>query len=304
MAGGILLAAGLLFGGMIAFSLGWLDGFRGKPAVSASVSRPAVPPAPGPAFSRDTVPVAPEKLSAPAPSSARVEPSGASSERLLYLEQENRKLVAEKQELQTRLSGVLNWILTNFKGKVPLPEPMMDRLQVPPVTGEYTLHPEAATLLNITPQEEQKINDIFSYARQYLAEIEAALLTATSPRPDKVILHLPPFQEDGRQLQEDMYAALEITLGPNRFDRFVRVTENGLRSSFYQFGEASRTMVFELVYAGGQEPPRLKIKDGWILDGPTGTRTITATESTVTNLPPEYLAYRPWLPAELGGAAR
>lgn len=54
--------------------------------------------------------------------------------------------------------------------------------------------------------------------------------------------------------------------------------------------------MFELVYAGGSEPPQLKIKDGWIMETTPGEREITATESTVTNLPARYATYSPWLP--------
>lgn len=219
--------------------------------------------------------------------------------RIAALQEENRRLATETADLRQRLSAVLNWILTNFRGKYPLPEPLFDRLQITPVTEDYTLHPDVAALFKITPEEEQKINDIFAYARTYLQQIEAALLTVTSPRPDKIILHIPPFVEHGQALREDLYAALEITLGPNRFDRFLRVTESGLKSSFYRFGEASRTLVFELVYAGDAQPPQLKIKDGWIVETGPNQRTIEAVESTVTNVPPQYAAYTAWLPESL-----
>ncbi len=292
IAGLILLAAGGLFGLLVGVSLGWFDWGREVPA--RAVTTVAVPAgtlerSPSLRSGADSVRARPE---APAPRSW----SDAADERLRALEAENRRLAGEVKDLRGRLVGVLNWVLTNFKGKYPLPESIMARLQVPPVTEDYTLNPEAASLIKVTPEEEQKINDIFAYARAYLTEIEAALLTVTSPRPDKVILHIPPFVEHGEMLREDMYAAMEITLGPDRFDRFLKVSEAGLKSSFYRFGEASRTLIFELVYAGGSEPPQLKIKDGWIMETVPGAREITATEATVTNLPSRYTAYSPWLP--------
>lgn len=305
-AGLLMLGAGLVFLLFIGSSLGW---FEREPRAPARVERG------GAAVAR---PPAPAK--APAAASAR--PAGPSAggpaalkaaenleARLREIESENRRLHGEVQDLQGRLVGVLNWVLANFKGTYPLPDPLMARLQVPPVTEDFTLHPEAAALIKVTPEEEQKINDVFAYARSYLAELEAAMLTVTSPRPDKVILHIPPFAENGAMLREDMYAALEITLGPDRFDRFLKVSEAGLKSSFYRFGEASRTLVFELVYAGGGAPPQLKIKDGWIMETVPGSKEITATESTVTNLPAGYAAYSPWLPDTIvqgfmGGAVR
>jgi len=297
VAGLLVLGAGFVFLLFIGSSLGW---FEREPSAPAR-ARPGGTPAALSAAPAAAAPAAP--IAAP---SRRAGPSGggpgalkdaeALETRLREIETENRRLRGEVQDLHGRLVGVLNWVLTNFRGTYPLPEPLMARLQVPPVTEDYTLHPEAAALIKVTPEEEQKINDVFAYARSYLAEIEAAMLTVTSPRPDKVILHIPPFAEDGAALREDMYAALEITLGADRFDRFLKVSEAGLKSSFYRFGEASRTLVFELVYAGEGEPPQLKIKDGWIMETVPGAKEITATEATVTNLPSRYAAYSPWLP--------
>jgi hypothetical protein len=216
------------------------------------------------------------------------------------LNEENLKLRTQNSDLENRLVAVLNWILTNFKGKYPLSEAHMSKLQIPPLTDDYTLHPDALDFLKVTPDEEQKVNDAFAYAHQTLAEIEAAIITVTNPRPDKVVLHIPAFPEDGKLLQEDLYSALDTTLGQDRFDRFLQVSESGLKQSFYQFGEASRTMVFELAYESNSTSPRLKVKDGWVIDLGPSSRQVTAVESYVTNLPAKYNAYLAWLPEYVG----
>jgi hypothetical protein len=216
------------------------------------------------------------------------------------LKEENLELRTQNDELQNRLVAVLNWILANFKGKYPLAETYMSKLQIAPLTEDYTLHPEALDFLKVTPDEEQKMNDAFAYARQTLEDIEATTMTVTNPRPDKVILHIPAFAEDGKVLQEDLYAALDATLGQDRFDRFLKVSETGLKQSFYQFGEASRTMVFELSYQSNSATPQLKIKDGWVIELGSNSRQVTAVETYVTNLPSKYHAYLAWLPEYVG----
>ena len=216
------------------------------------------------------------------------------------LNEENLKLRTRNNELQNRLVAVLNWILANFKGKYPLSETYMSKLQIAPLTEDYTLRSEALDFLKVTPDEEQKVNDAFAYARQTLDVIEATILTVTNPRPDKVILHIPTFPEDGKILREDLYAALDATLGQDRFDRFLQVSETGLKQSFYQFGEASRTMVFELAYKSNSAAPQLKIKDGWVIELGSNSRQVTAVESYVTNLPPKYHSYLAWLPEYVG----
>lgn len=285
---GFAVLATALFFGAIVFQFLDLDPGR---RVRAAVSRGAKPPAAkGPAGS----------------ASVRALHRAPTLEQMLEkgnLEDENRKLRAANKVLQDRLVAVLNWILANFKGKYPLPENYMVRLHVPAVTDDYILHPELAELLKVTAEEEQQLDDALLYARDYLAAIEAAIIQVASPRPDKVVLHIPTFREDGKLLQEDLYGAFEITLGPDRFDRFLQVGETELKKSFSEFGEAARTMVFELAYVDGEEVPRLKIKDGWVMELEPDVRTITATESVVTNLPPKYNGYIAWLPEYFAGYA-
>ena len=267
-----------------------------------------------------------------APSSARAEPGKASSlfavesfrgegsrdgktlsgtgdsavdlaARASQLNEENVRLRTQNNELQGRLVSVLNWILENFRGKYPLSEIHMAKLQIPPMTEDFTLHPDALDFLKVTPDEERKVNDAFAYAHQTLEEIEAAIITVTNPRPDKVILQIPTFPEEGKALQDDLYSAIDVTLGPARFDRFLTVAETGLNSNFAYFGEASRTMVFELAYAEDGSAPQLKIKDGWVIEVGPGTRSVTATETYVTNLPAGYSTYMPWLPEYIAAYA-
>jgi hypothetical protein len=212
------------------------------------------------------------------------------------LAEENRKLREANALLQERLRAVLNWILANFRGRFPIPETLFSRVQISPLTDDDQLNPEIAELLRLSPDETERLNDAFAYALDYISHIEAAILTATEPRAGKIILHIPTFKENGQLLKEDLYAALETTLGSDRFARFRKVAENGMLRRFYHFGEASRTMVFELAYEENDPQPRILIKDGYILELAPGVREITATETVATNIPQKYAAYLAWLP--------
>lgn len=285
----VVVVTVVLFGVLFVQSFGLFERGAVRP-VAAKAAMPDRTPAAAPAVSPSAAAPAPVRAENP----AAPEPSLTSE--IGRLRAENEALRGENLSLRARLIAVLNWMLANFRGKYPLPESFMSKVQLTPLTADFALHPDVIELLKITPDEQQNINDILQYARKYLTDIEAAVITVTNPRPDKVILHVPTFAEDGQVLKEDLYGALQVTLGPNRFDRFLKVSENGLKSSFYEFGEASRTMVFEMVYEPGQDMPQLKIKDGWVVELDPNTRTVTAMESVVTNLPPKYLAYLAWLP--------
>ncbi len=97
-------------------------------------------------------------------------------------------------------------------------------------------------------------------------------------------------------MREDLLLALEATLGATRFDRFMDVAEEEMESSFINFGERARTIIFQVVYPEEADAaPRLTIKDGWIDQQGPNKKVITATQTTVTELPEEYLAYIDWL---------
>lgn len=235
------------------------------------------------------------------PASSTAHPAPPPPASVTELLEENRRLRATNELLQERLRAVLNWILANFRGRYPLPESLFARVQIPPLTEDGLLNPEIGDLLRLSPDEMDRLNDALSYAVDYLSQIESAILTTSEPRAGKVILHIPTFRENGQLLKEDLYAAMEATLGSDRFSRFLKVAETGLLQRFYHFGEASRTMVFELTYVENDPTPRLLIKDGYILEIEPGVREITATETVTTNLPAKYFAYLAWLPEYMGG---
>ena len=212
------------------------------------------------------------------------------------LQEENRRLSADNQQLQGQLKDLYAWVLVNFRGKYPVPETFMSKLRIVPVNDDYTLNPELAEFLRVTSEEEEQINKALQTSAQSLQSIETATISVRSPRPDKVILSIPAFEQEGKVLQEDLYAALEGTLGGGRFDRLIQVAEQDLCASFYHFGEASRTMIFELADNGGTGPSQLIIRDAWIVPDGAQSRTIEAHESTVTNLPAHYRTYVAWLP--------
>lgn len=275
-----LALAGLLFAGVLAY-LSLVP--SGVPArMAEALPAPAAPARPA---------------SNPMPASAPLRPAPATvAAAAPAADASGRRLAEENRLLRRQLEGVLNWILANFRGTFPLAEDRLNRLQLKTVADDFTMDPEAADFVRATPEERSKINDALLASAAVLREIEQASLSVRNPRADKVILQVPSFPEEGRILQDDLYAALESTLGADRFDRFLKVSELDLKAHFYQFGEASRTMIFELAYSDNGEAPRLVIRDAWVMPDGEHTQVIQARESTVTNLPSAYRTYLAWLP--------
>lgn len=229
----------------------------------------------------------------------------AVDETLFGLETEKEQLAAENQELRTQFEKLANWVLASFRGKYPLPQRMVTNLRIEPVNDDFTLHPDLAELLQVTPGEKEMMDDAFVATRQTISDLEESILSITENAPDRLTLYIPPYEDEGVALKEDLYGALEATLGANRFDRMVDVAQEQLEKQYHYFGTAARTLVFEVSPPQQEgEPAVLVIKDGWIIpDGGNG-RSVEVKESAVTELPRAYLAYLHHMPPNVAAYAR
>ena len=210
-------------------------------------------------------------------------------------------LRSQHRDLQGRYNKLVNWMIDNYRGKYPLPERLVDRLRIAPVDDTLDVHPDLVEMLRITPQEKALIKDIFDYVRTNLSEAEMDQALITEQKPERITFSIPPYPEVGRQLREDLYASLEQTLGTPRFDRMVDVAEEEMRASFGYFGEAQRTLTFEVIYPAreGDHPPYVLIRDGWVMPDGDSVRLTKVTETAVTELPVTYRTYGDWLPEEV-----
>jgi hypothetical protein len=215
------------------------------------------------------------------------------------LRSENRELRTLNQELQSQLAEIFNWIIKTYKGKYPLAENQITNLSLAALSQDFQLNGEMIEFMNLDSNEVTLINDIFYYGAGSLNELLDQQISVTEYDTGRVILHIPPFSENGSLLREDIYSAIETTLGPYRFDRFMDVSQDKLESSFYYFGDATRTIIFEPQYISDDQPLHWLIKDGWIINQPDQSKTIKATETTVVELPAQYSAYSDYLPPYL-----
>ena len=214
------------------------------------------------------------------------------------LEEENFTLEDLNSKLKIQIEDILNWMLVNYEGKHPLPDESVPALSFMPMTDELMLNPEVAEFLHITTAEEAIINDAFAYARSVINQVEYEVMSYRAPHQDKAILQIPPYYEDGELLREDLYSSIETAIGINRFDTFMDITGENFDSTFNHFGNATHTIIFEVVYSADTGEPLLKIKDGWVSLNEDNEKVIHATESTREGLPVQYAHYRDYLPMD------
>ena len=217
----------------------------------------------------------------------------------------DRDLAADHAELQRQFEDLGNWVLQNVRGKFPLPDRMVDKLSLDPVGEDFGLHPDVIEVLRVQPQEKVLADDALQATREALDRFEASMLTVTQTAPSKVTVYIPAYAEEGNALREDLYAALEKALGSARFGRLLEMTDEKMEERYHYFGSAQRTLVFEEAVApDNPQDTYLVIKDGWILPQGESSRAYKVSESSVRELPPQYLAYLQWLPDYVAAYAK
>ena len=282
-----LLAVALLASVMVLVS--WLAAApdSGTPAAAPAVSS-VRPPAPAPSAppSRTAAPAA------PVPAAAPPQPPGDPLERKAF------QLEMENARLRSRLDDMLNWILENVRGTFPLPEAQMANLRLKPVDENLAVSDDLAQLLRLNEEEIGRLDTAFSGTRAVLQDLETENISVDQPSDTQVVLSIPPYQEEGELVREELYGELEKTLGPARFSRFLQVAEPGLEEQFEYFGRADRTLEFEALQDAATGAPQLFVRDERVVpskDDPL-RQDIIAIEQIVTELPAQYQPYWSWLP--------
>ena len=260
-----------------------------------------------PAGGAASVEAAPATVAAPAKTAAAV-PARTRREQEppagFVPEERSRELVKANADLQAKYDDLGNWVLQNVRGKYPLPDRLVGRLDLSPVDENFALHGDVVEVLNVKPEEKALVDDALIATHDTLAQMEKSMLTVTQSAPNKATLYIPAYAQEGEQARQDLYRALSAALGEARFTRLLDMTEQQLDKQYHYFGGAQRTMVFEL--ASTPENPEdqfLVIKDGWIRPNGENGRTYEVSETSVRELPKQYAGYLGLLPSYVAAFA-
>jgi hypothetical protein len=217
------------------------------------------------------------------------------------VEEINQALLAEHAELQGKFNKMVQWMIDNYRGKYPLPERLISRLRITPLNDQNEVNPELVEMLKLTERERELVQDVFDYVRENITETELDNALITDQQPDQITFSIPPYADKGTALKEDLYLTLENTLGSPRFDRMVDVAGEDMREQFNYYGEAARTLTFEIVrpQKEGDHEAYLLIRDGWVVPEGESVRLTKVTEKAVTALPDSYQPYREFFPENL-----
>ena len=207
-------------------------------------------------------------------------------------------LLDEHVALKGRYDKMVQWMIDNYRGKYPLPEHLVQRLRITPINETMEVSPELVELLRMSEEEKVKVQDMFDFVRDNITEAELDRALITEQDEDKITLSIPPYAEVGGTLRDDLYLTLEDTLGGPRFDRLVDVTGPELEQTFHYFGQAARTLTFEVIYpqSGESFEPYVLIRDGWVIPEGDSVRLTKVSETAVTKIPETYKPYQDHMP--------
>ena len=140
------------------------------------------------------------------------------------------------------------------------------------------------------------MEDAFDFTRGSLRVLQEQNLSVTSPTPARVSMTFNKFPEEGAALRDDLYAALSVSLGPDRLERLMTVSGEKLAAAFDHFGQSSRTLMFEIILDEADNQLKVMVNDGWFHDGDPDQVVYTESENVVSSLPVQYRDFHYLLP--------
>lgn len=201
---------------------------------------------------------------------------------------EMAEVLEDNRLLREQLTDLLHWILTNFQGHVPLPEPLVARMDLPVLDETGVLHPDLQSFLRISPTEREAVNRALATARDAVAYLRRSGLRAEFPDARRMIAHFPAFPEQGEEVRDRLYADLDAVLGLYRFDRMLLATRSDMQRSFDHFGLSERWIEFAVVASAGPGSERLHIRDEVRIPEDDGSIRIQAREISARDVPTDY----------------
>ncbi len=238
------------------------------------------------------------------PSDANPTVASQLSERWKAVESENvalrqvqANLEQENFRLRQQLHDVLQWILDNFRGRYPIPEHLVDRLHVTTLNDDFTVHDDFAALVRLSPEERRQLDAAFQAAHGMTLGIYAEVLRATVPSPTELVLEIPPHEDQGALVRQQIRDALRAVLGDARLPWAEATATNDLVRRFGYFGHGTRTVRFQLVESDERSEPRIRVRDEHSMEDPAGGRTMTIREFSADQLPHEYESLLQLLPS-------
>lgn len=244
-AAGVLVGAGLAIWGR--------SGDEGREAASASAGAPA-----GETAGPEAASSAPET-----DSRRRV---ASLERRIAYLERANAELLQRLRAAEGGAGGAAESgegagpaarpAAISRGGERPSPAGSPDPEEVPetppgPLVGSDLSINEDAAEGKYTDYERQGLERILLETRRRLDQVEAGHVALVRREPDKVVLRIGSFYDEGERIANEFREKVVLLLGEERAREFLEILEPRVRSHLSGFGSLPRQVTITPLESGG-----------------------------------------------------
>lgn len=213
----------------------------------------------------------------------------------LRMEKRISQLDQENEALRGQMTDLLNWILTNVRGRYPVREQDLGHLKLPVINEDFELDDSLSDFLKLSTDEIFLVEDAFQFTRAKLRVLQDANMEWIQDTPNQIVMNIQSFPESGSQLKKDLDQALEASIGQDRLERLQTVSNDTLKETFDHFGQASRTLIFEMRNNPATGQPSLVINDAWFDEQNPDQLVYTESEIAVEALPEKYRDFEIYL---------
>lgn len=204
-------------------------------------------------------------------------------------------LRAELEQSRAERDAVLNWVLENLSGRVPVPEMLISYMDIPVMDEAGKTHPHLVALLRLTPEEAAMLDVALADALEACKMVWARIATPGRTFSGAVYATVPPHEEEGAEIRRRLEDAVRDVLGGGRAQLFWQAATRDLNRRFVFFGAGLRVIRFTPVVfaaADGTETRGIRIHDELVTADESGVRHIEAVEFEAAEIPAEYEFYQ------------
>lgn len=165
-------------------------------------------------------------------------------------------------------------------------------VNLPVVGRDGKLAPGFAKMFDLTPAEDEALQQAVAQGRQQIDGLMAANATVT-PTGDTIVVAVKPFTGGG-DVYDTLMDGFARTLGPERNEMFLALQTDQLSRAFSNFGGEERTLTFSRQAAPDGKDPQLSLRD--MQKAPRSTSASVMTYPDLSKLPAQYAWVVPLVP--------
>lgn len=174
----------------------------------------------------------------------QVERAGADAE-ILRLRRVNADLTKQISDLHSKIQSVKDdsrkeQTLARLAALTKSGKSTFTRNYISLLTYDGEIDEMFAQIYDLSPEERETLAKCIATARNTLNQLEASHTTVSQISADKIQLSVQPFAVEGGKIYDQAVQQVAATLGPERYEAFLKLSGDSLDNSLGSFGARDR----------------------------------------------------------------